>query len=1317
MKKLRFFLASFGLSAFAAVLCAQTSVGAYRLEVGEAGSESPTEWTDFRIGSPGSEIGGMFLNPSADPVSSGTAVPMQEIGFDFPFGTSTMTHFTLTGDGLVYFSNSATADLHYEGIDANGAADGGASIAASETYDAMSIQPVLSMYGYGYPASVRVGEASSRICYASLDDRLVIRYENVALTDAMYGSVSGSVSFDISLYPDGRIDVEFGTISFSDTWSMFSLDFVFALKDSEGSLYVSDWEGNTSGDMVHLPVGSGPAENAVYSFMLPLACEPPVGLTVRLEPTRMLSASFSGELVAEGDYDGLMVLLSETEDIEGGPVDQTAYAVGDQLAGGEVLVYGTDTSLEIDGLQPATDYFLAVWPYNDLCAGGPLYGEPVFLDFATSTVPPVVTLLETGTNSARIGIAGEGENVLVGMARQDYQTPGHFLDVSGRSCAIGDTLSYSLQPVADHSEPWMMQVVYNGPVAEDGILIENLPEGEPCYLYFYTWEDGRTLAEYSALSLHTVGTAPMTFDFRNDREPDAEEDGLPAGWSCSEGLSTVFAAGYPNLGTGSASYVPDDFRALTAILEDDGQGMATGDMITPCFAPGYSSLDVFFQIQMARASGWTFVQSDLSGTDTVSVWYREEGAQQWTLVGIETGITLDYEDGFATLRMNIPEVDAESRMQLRFLYEGESVGARFSLHSVTVEPALPCAYPVNIVQDAMAITHRAVALTWENEDRLASTLFRYREAGTEDWSAWSVAENTTRCDIIPLASNTLYEVALRNACPGGDSSLVRVAEVSTLRALPFEQSFTDLEALPEDFQACQGDFGGNVPVEFSTGSAGANFQAGCFSQEGHTSVGVPMNGGTRWLLFPGICLEDQEAPAELRFLYKAYYDRTGVQEETDGRTRARMLLVASQDGNFSEENILDTIPVGECTMDYQEYVLDLSRWTRQLYFALVMDNQELSLGVDPYVWFVLDSVDIRYTEGTPCLAVEDIDQYDLSAYGITLSWTGYSSEYGIYYTDQAAGETDTVYTDRTEYVLDGLNPGTLYTYRIQSFCEPGHRSPGPLSEEGFFTTANICAVPSDFRVIATSWRSVTITAHSESNKWVHIWEEESELPDVYRLLGSVDTVEIYGVDYGKDYFIALRAVCSAGDSSLWTDTLAFTTPMPNCNPPTDLKAEPSSTTASLSWTPSDNNDYFWLMWRSLDENVFDTVDVYIYSYNLSGLNPNTAYTWTLQALCDDNSLISAPVSSEFETTPMGNETEGTGSLKLGVAGKRIMLYNPGRLEIDKVDVFTSDGRLLYTDEIHASGDVALPVLDYEGMVLVRVVSGQESKVFKTLLVL
>ena len=240
-----------------------------------------------------------------------------------------------------------------------------------------------------------------------------------------------------------------------------------------------------------------------------------------------------------------------------------------------------------------------------------------------------------------------------------------------------------------------------------------------------------------------------------------------------------------------------------------------------------------------------------------------------------------------------------------------------------------------------------------------------------------------------------------------------------------------------------------------------------------------MNGGTRWLLFPGICLEDQEAPAELRFLYKAYYDRTGVQEETDGRTRARMLLVASQNGNFSEENILDTIPVGECTMDYQEYVLDLSRWTRQLYFALVMDNQELSLGVDPYVWFVLDSVDIRYTEGTPCLAVEDIDQYDLSAYGITLSWTGYSSEYGIYYTDQAAGETDTVYTDRTEYVLDGLNPGTLYTYRIQSFCEPGHRSPGPLSEEGFFTTANICAVPSDFRVIATSWRSVTIFMAAE----------------------------------------------------------------------------------------------------------------------------------------------------------------------------------------------------------------------------------------------
>ena len=138
-------------------------------------------------------------------------------------------------------------------------------------------------------------------------------------------------------------------------------------------------------------------------------------------------------------------------------------------------------------------------------------------------------------------------------------------------------------------------------------------------------------------------------------------------------------------------------------------------------------------------------------------------------------------------------------------------------------------------------------------------------------------------------------------------------------------------------------------------------------------MGVSMFLLNRWLVFPAFCLEDQTAPAELSFCYKAYFDQDGTWKDAD-TSHARLLVLASKDATFSAADIIDTIETGDCSLAYQIYKMDLSSWSRQLHFALVLNNPQMDFNIDNACWFVIDSVRIHYTEGTPCLPVEEVDQ-------------------------------------------------------------------------------------------------------------------------------------------------------------------------------------------------------------------------------------------------------------------------------------------------------------------------------------------------------
>lgn len=923
-------------------------------------------------------VSGKWLSLQNDPVSlpeDGEAKRIEacSIGFDFLFAGQTMTHFGLTGDGLVYlFARQDTAVYYGELSDIN-------------ISNAICASPRIMWYAYD---DIRVSaDEQTRIRYHQGRDTLYIRFENMILGDGVTDN-QYRWTYDILLAKGGNISVGFGSMELPSEESGRDFGFAFALKGSADAeaFYASDWAGSaTVNPNTSLQVDEQNPDGKILSFTYPLACVPPTGVMAQLETTQNLSTSFSGNILLDGDYDGIMVLVSTQSQIAESPVDGKVYTpetykAGDSIAGCPVKLYGTETSINLENLQPGMDYYLLVYPYNDRCLGGPVYAEaPLSLSFSTPMMPPVVEVAEIGEDFVRFSVSGnEGKDILVGIARQDYAHEENML-VAGKEYAKEDTLFYSEEPVGDHLGSYLLMTAYNGPVEDGTLELDGLEAGTPYYFCFWTEEnEGQYTVEYTSVNAYTIGSTPLTFDFSKDRVPGGAEEVLPAGWTSSEGMTLDFAADYPEISSSgflSFDYVPDEYRALSVNLFTRN-GLPSADAITPVFSTDYSALDVAFRVQMAT-QGSGFALADLSATDTLSVWYREEGDAEWTKAGLFTDQALDYDaEDLATLRVRISEIEPGSRIQLRFMVNNmaERPVKRFSLHSVQVEQGLSCLYPEKIRVDDSLTTHRAIALEWEDMNMpKSSMIYCYREAGSGEWSGFLAADRNSGCLIPQLASNTLYEIGIQAVCGAGDSSLLKITEASTLRSLPYEQAFTDLETMPEGFSTQYGEFNGDEPVKLYGGQLDQSFQVGVPSSEEHTAMGVSMFLLNRWLVFPAFCLEDQTAPAELSFCYKAYFDQDGTWKDAD-TSHARLLVLASKDATFSAADIIDTIETGDCSLAYQIYKMDLSSWSRQLHFALVLNNPQMDFNIDNACWFVIDSVRIHYTEGTPCLPVEEVDQ-------------------------------------------------------------------------------------------------------------------------------------------------------------------------------------------------------------------------------------------------------------------------------------------------------------------------------------------------------
>ncbi|PWS30304.1 T9SS type B sorting domain-containing protein [Pedobacter paludis] len=108
----------------------------------------------------------------------------------------------------------------------------------------------------------------------------------------------------------------------------------------------------------------------------------PTNFTVTSSNYNFIQAAFTASTSA----DEYLVVMSTTNTLSAAPVNQTTYAVGDQLGGGIVVKRGTGNTFIRNGLSQNTNYYFFIYSINSACSGGPLY----------LTAQPLLGNLKTG---------------------------------------------------------------------------------------------------------------------------------------------------------------------------------------------------------------------------------------------------------------------------------------------------------------------------------------------------------------------------------------------------------------------------------------------------------------------------------------------------------------------------------------------------------------------------------------------------------------------------------------------------------------------------------------------------------------------------------------------------------------------------------------------------------------------------------------------------------------------------------------------------------------------------------------------------------
>jgi hypothetical protein len=241
----------------------------------------------------------------------------------------------------------------------------------------------------------------------------------------------------------------------------------------------------------------------------------------------------------------------------------------------------------------------------------------------------------------------------------------------------------------------------------------------------------------------------------------------------------------------------------------------------------------------------------------------------------------------------------------------------------------------------------------------------------------------------------------------------------------------------------------------------------------------------------------------------------------------------------------------------------------------------------------------------------------------TVTWLG-TNEAGLGYELQLRQQSNPLWTTYTlsaadsSYHFTGLNPATLYVYRLRSQCTATDFS--GWAEGTFLTDSLLCFSPDSLTVSGVLNNSATFSWNrgADESQWaLHVFNS------TYDTLLEVSTrsITLTGLVAGVTYNAAVRSRCGSGAMSVseWGDTLTFTTL--TCPDVTGLTASGVTfSSVTLNWATNPMAES-WLIeygFSGFAQGTGTRVTTNVNSYVVNGLEDEATYDFFVRARCDDD---------------------------------------------------------------------------------------------------
>ena len=351
------------------------------------------------------------------------------------------------------------------------------------------------------------------------------------------------------------------------------------------------------------------------------------------------------------------------------------------------------------------------------------------------------------------------------------------------------------------------------------------------------------------------------------------------------------------------------------------------------------------------------------------------------------------------------------------------------------------------------------------------------------------------------------------------------------------------------------------------------------------------------------------------------------------------------------------------------------------------------------------------TGGVECDPVTGLAVSGITQTSATLTWQGSALSYRVRIRPVGQENYSVYTTTETTYVLSNLLAGTEYEGGVQAVCGQAVTDTSTyVAFEPFSTTAVTCFPPTGLTTSDVTWHSVVLTWEGEANDYQMEWRVENTTVSLGRqVVAGAKTGTIAGLEAKTPYQARVRSVCSAGDTSAWCDWLNFaTTEVTECPVPTNLRVESlTASSATLLWDADEQNEGFILRYRQAAATVWDSVkNLTETQYELTGLEPQTAYTWSVMASCSEGrySGWGSQGTTNFTTEGVGNEGDEESGLFLTASRHQIHVMNPSALPIERIRVYNLSGAMAEDYVIRSNENVILTTALSTQVVVVEVLT-------------